>query len=357
MRRACCVRWMGLAVAAQLLVACDVAPEDPEAAEEMAVGSLLAAAPAAAMSLQNRDGAPFPDRLVTSLLVGDKTKQIVHDRAVLRVSSTGTADLSISALTVSGPFALSPKPALPLTVAPGGHADLTVAFVATGGGKVQTGTLTIASNVPGAGSVPVELAGTRTKPEGGNEPSLVQLISLFGYKTAIVNAGQQLNQHGKVVAVGDEVISPFWKALDPTKAVGVRQLAAYHTRGGTGPISWHDKGSTTLHGIVTSGGNSAQTVLPRKNGSTTAAATGSFTPGGVFGLKVSGEFSDPTRNNIPKDMQNGCTGPCGHHVRFWPAKDRAGAAIAGTFIVAMDSSSVNYDYQDDLYLISNAAPE
>jgi hypothetical protein len=349
-------------MASVAVAACEGPPEeadenDPSSSPEMVFAPLLAADPAPVLSLQNRDGAPFSNRLVTSLLVGDTTGQIFHNKAVLRLNSKGTADLKITALAVTGPFALSPKPTLPLTIAPGGHADLTVAFVATGGGKVQTGTLTITTNVPGAGTVPVELAGTRTKPEGGNEPSLVQIVQVFGYKTAILNSGQVLNEHGLIHAVGDEVISPFWKALDATKSVGVRSIAAYHTRGGTGPISWYAKGSTTLNSIVTSGGNSAQTVLPRKNGSTTSAATGSFTPGGVFGLKVAGEFSEPNRNNVAKDMQNGCPGPCGHHVRFWPAKDQSGEPIVGRFIVAMDSSSVNYDYQDDVFLLSNITPE
>jgi hypothetical protein len=77
----------------------------------------------------------------------------------------------------------------------------------------------------------------------------------------------------------------------------------------------------------------------------------------VFGLKVAAEFSEPARNNVAKDRQNGCTGTCGHHVRFWQAKDRAGVAIPGSFIIGMDSASVNYDYQDDVFLISNVAPE
>src|SRR4051812_30429982 len=199
--------------------ACDVPPDagdDPEDEAPVAViGPLpLLAADAAGMTLQNRESAPFPDRLVFSSLSGDTTGQKVHDHSVLRLSSTGTAALTVSALTVAGPFALSPKPTLPLTVAPGSHVDLTLAFTATALGKVQTGGLTIATNVPGAASVPVALAGSRTKPEGGNEPSFVQIIQLFGYKTAIVNSGQQLNQHGLVQAVGDEVLAPFWKPLD-----------------------------------------------------------------------------------------------------------------------------------------------
>jgi hypothetical protein len=334
-----------------LLVGCDVPPAD----EVMEVRGLAAAGPA--MTLENRDGVPFADRLVASILVGDKTGQVTHDRAVLRVTSSGTTPLTLSSLAVSGPFAIAAKPTLPRTLAPGATLDLTVVFNATGGAKVQTGTLTIGSDVPGAGAVPVALAGIRTKPEGGNEPSFVQVVQALGYKTVIVGPGQVLNRKGTVEAIGDEVVSPFWKALDPTRPIAVRQLAAYHTRGQTGPIAWYAKGSTTTHTIVASDGREAQTLLPTKNGSTSAPSAGTFTPAAVFGLKVAGEFSDPTRNNVAKDRQNGCTGPCGHHVRFWQAKNQGGDPMVGTFIIGMDSASVNYDYQDDVFLISNAAPE
>jgi hypothetical protein len=349
--------WGAVVVALVVGGGCEGPPDEGiDESPEMTVGSLLAA-DAAAMTLSNRDPAPFADRLVTSKLQGDTTGQIVHSKAVIRLTSSGTAPLVVSALAVTGPFGLSPKPALPLTIAPAGSADLTVALTATTLGKVLSGTLTITTNVPDAPSTVVQLAGSFTKPEGGNEPSLVQVISLFGYKTVMVGSGQVLNEHGLIHAVGDEVLSVFWKARDATKSIGVVQLCAYHTRGGSGPIAWHAKGSTSLHTIVTSGGDSAQSVLPRKSGSTTSAATGSFSPGGVFGLKVSGEWSDNTKNNVTKDMANGCPGPCGHHVRFWPAKDRSGNVITGSFLVAMDSASGNYDYNDDVYIISNIAPE
>ena len=351
--------FLGSALALGLVLAgCGVAPDDEETGDELEVAPLTTEATAPAMKLSNRDTVPFSTRLVMSAITNDSS-QLTHKKSTLRISSSGTAPLVISKLAITSGFGLSPKPTLPLTIAPGSFADVTVALTATTGGKTLSGTLTITSNVPGAPPTVVELGATRTKAEGGNEPSFVQIVQVFGYKTVIVGEGQVLNQHGTVAAVGDEVISAFWKRLDPTKTVSVKQLAAFHTRGGSAPISWYEKGSTTLHTIVTSGGDSAQTLLPRKKGSTTSAAFGSFTPTGtgVFGLKLTGEFSEPSRNNVAKDMQNGCTGPCGHHVRFWPAKDRAGNPMTGSYIVGMDSASVNYDYQDDVYLIGNIAPE
>jgi hypothetical protein len=44
-------------------------------------------------------------------------------------------------------------------------------------------------------------------------------------------------------------------------------------------------------------------------------------------------------------------------MRFWPARDRAGARIADSWIVSMDYSGINYDYNDNVYLISNMKPD
>jgi hypothetical protein len=44
-------------------------------------------------------------------------------------------------------------------------------------------------------------------------------------------------------------------------------------------------------------------------------------------------------------------------VRFWAARDRAGARIADSWIVSMDYSGINYDYNDNVYLLSNMKPE
>ena len=47
----------------------------------------------------------------------------------------------------------------------------------------------------------------------------------------------------------------------------------------------------------------------------------------------------------------------GHHLRIWPARNRSGAIIANTYLVSMDYSGINYDYNDNVYLVSNIKPE
>ena len=55
---------------------------------------------------------------------------------------------------------------------------------------------------------------------------------------------------------------------------------------------------------------------------TTAYAQSSFSPTGQFGFRIDTEWSEDSRN-----VQEQPGGNYGHHVRFWPAKDRAGNVI------------------------------
>ena len=157
------------------------------------------------------------------------------------------------------------------------------------------------------------------------EPLATITSSVMGYKTTIAPHRPALNRQGRVETVGEEVLSTYWSRADATKPVTVRQLAAYHTQGNTATIRWHQRGSTTLNTIFTHAGIDGQTLLPRLNGSTTAPAAGSFSPTGAFGFKIDTEWSDDALNDQTADRNNGCPAPCGHHVRFWPARDRAGA--------------------------------
>ena len=311
------------------------------------------------LTLENLDGVPFPDRLAFSRIgsVTSPPANGVHDRATLRLRNTGTGPLSLTGLPISGPWQLVSPPALPLSIAAGASVDLVVRFVAATG-RVSNGTLTVQSNDPFGPSRIVQLSGYwQSLPENNLEPSLTEIVGIFGYQTAIVGSGQVLNQNGLVTRVGDEVISPFWLRVDSTKPVTVRQLDAFHTQNSTATLFWHARASTSTLAVVTHAASDAQTLLPRISGSTTAPAQGTFSPTGSFGLKVDTEWSDPTRNDQTADRANGCPGPCGHHVRFWPVKDRAGVIIPHTWLVAMDYSGINYDYNDNVYLVTNMEPD
>lgn len=322
--------------------------------------SIQSAPPSTAKAqIENLDGVPFADRLVFSR-IGNLTSPPsngVHNVATLRVKNTGVEPLQISALPIVGPWQLVNSIALPATIAAGGQLDVPLKFIATNG-DIHNGTLTINSNDAVQPIKPIQLSGFwQIVSELGQEPNLNEIIKVFGYGTVITSTGQELNRQGLVQAVGDEVLSPYWQRADNTLPVSVRQLAAYHTQGNIATALWYAKGSTTTSTIFSHTGIDGQTLLPRRSSSTNVPAAGTFNPSGVFGFKIDGEWSDPTKNSQTKDRSSGCPGPCGHHVRFWPVKDRQGAIMPNTWLMTMDYSGINYDYNDNVYLITNIKPE
>lgn len=326
------------------------------------------------LGVQGLDGAPFPDRLVMSRIqipeTGTNPKPTggccipansVHDTSTVRLSNTGSGPLTVSGLSVSAGFVLVTPPALPVTIAAGATADVTVRFTYAGATRVTVGGLTVTSDDPTTPSRVVELAGIWQKySEMGVEATLADLVKGFGYTTTMVGAGQKLNGRGLVQTVGDEVLSPYWVRVDPTVPVSVRQLAAFHTQGNTATISYFPKATpSTVTGKLTHLGVDGQTVLPRIASATSPSqlATTTWSPTTSFGIRIDTETSVDTLNDATPDTTAGCPGPCGHHVRSYPAYDRAGVLMPNTWIVVMDYSGINYDYQDNMYLVTGMRPE
>ncbi|MDX6681108.1 MAG: large repetitive protein, partial [Solirubrobacteraceae bacterium] len=311
------------------------------------------------ISVTNLDGAPFDDRMVFNRIgsLASPPTNVVHDRSTMRISNTSASPLTINSLTLSGPWSLVDPPALPATIGGGGFLDVTVRFMAQST-KVHLGSLTIDSSDATAPSGVVTLAGWWQRvSEGGQELSLTTMMNTeFGFRTTFTYADQSINRHGQLESAGEEVLSPYWTRVDPSRPVSVRQLAAFHTQGNTATLRWHARGSTALNSVFTHAGIEGQSFLPHLNANP-AFAAGSFSPPGSFGLKIDTEWSDETKNATGPDVGNGCVMPCGHHVRFWPARDGVGVRIPDSWIVSMDYSGVNYDYNDNVYLMSNMKPD
>ncbi len=320
----------------------------------------------AEIELENLDGVPFEDRLVFNRIQNPATPdQGVHDLATLRVQNTGVEPLNITKLNITpaSDFELDKDMQLPATIAPDDHLDVPVRFVATSG-DIRNGTLEIISDDADEPTTEVELSGFwQSRSEGGQEPNVAEISKVYGYGTTIVGPGQKLNNAGRVEAIGDEVLSPYWKRANGSEPVSVRQLAAFHTQGNTATAYWHSKGSDSTTQTVKHAGIDGQSFLPRKAGNLSQPASGTFNPGGTFGFKIDPEWSDPDKNRKGPDRTAGCddsaTGndQCGHHVRFWPAEDRDGEPIANTYLMTMDYAGINYDYNDNVYLVENIRPE
>jgi fibronectin type 3 domain-containing protein len=317
------------------------------------------------LGVENLDNGPYYDRLVFNRIQNPTTSlgtTAFHDLSTVRLWNTGTQSLHVSGLSVTGNFRIEPAVAVPFDIPVGATHDVQIRFTGTqAGGGLQTGALRVSTNDSDEPTFDVQLAGYwQSVPENQQEPSLQQLIQLLDYRTTIVNPGQLLSNGGRLEAVGEEVLSPYWVRSDNSKPVTVRQVAAYHTQAVSHSVKWFDKATGMVSGIIVQNfAADAQSVMPR-GGSGSGAASGTFdgSPSLPFGFKVGDEWSDPTKNTIPSNQPN----DQGHHVRFFPLRIRVPNSpdqtriVRDAWIMMMDFSGINYDYNDNVYVISNMRP-
>ena len=358
------------------------------------------------IGLQNLDGAPFPDRLVFNRIqlqppdvkkVWNPTTQsydlyqppnnVVHDTATVRIKNTGSGPLTIHSLVLnSAAWTLVNPPAPGTQVAPASFLDVTLKFVAQGRPAGQTenqtvgaldgtaaadtggawnGTLTINSDDADEPATVIQLAGWwQRKSELNQEPQLHILVNrLFGFGTTILRPGETLNHGGRPTPVGEEVLSSYWQRADASRPITVRQLVAFHSQGATETLRTFLKGSTSTSSVFTHEGLEGQSMLPHLSGSTTAWAGGNLSSGtasGLFGFKISQSWSDDSLNT-PEQPD----GPTGHRIRFFPLRDAEGRIVQDAWLVVHDYYAAdpvtgvvnsNYDYQDNIYLVTNMRP-
>ncbi|HSV14318.1 MAG TPA: Ig-like domain-containing protein, partial [Tepidisphaeraceae bacterium] len=328
----------------------------------------------AALSLTNLDGLPFNDRLIFNKVQNPDPKfpNVTHDTSSVKLTNTGDATLSVSALTVTGPWVFVNGPTtFPLSIPVGGSTTLTLKFTQStlprhvgnqtnfttnpNGGASITGSLVIQSNDPAHVNTPVTLAGYwQSKSENNAEPNLTTIVNLVSGYTTNIGGSPDLPEPGNTpTRVGDEVASDFWQSANAAQPVVVRQLAGFHTQGNVVHTFWFTGGSTGIdstvsHQLFSSKPLEGQSLLPHSAAGT--FANGSFTTSAPFGLRVDNEYSLNSLNN-----QAGG----GHHFRFYPLLDRTGTVVPNTWIVGMDYAVIqteNFDFQDNVYVVSNMMP-
>ena len=320
--------------------------------------------PGARIDVINTDDLPSNDLLVSSRIgsLAAPPPDDVHDVNRVRVRNVGTGTLHLVDLSVSGLWRLDDPPALPVAIAPGRFVDVRVRFVAECC-ALSRGSLLIESDDADRPARVLDLAGLwQPAPQGNNEPGLGRIIQTFGWATTLTNSGQRLNTAGRPIPVGEEVIAPYWRRANPGRPVTVRAVAAFHgppftggDTGGAGTFAWYipNVSATT---VLTERRPEDQTLLPRVEPGSVVPARADFVPSTpTFGFRLNREHSDDALNDATPDFANGCTGPCGHHVRAWPLRDATGL-VPDTWIVAADLGGVNYDYNDLVYLVENVTP-
>lgn len=192
--------------------------------------------------------------------------------------------------------------------------------------------------------------------EDSEEPSLQTIINtLFNYKTQINSTISPTYQPTAASQpIGEEVISPYWKAANASQSVTVTDLASWHLQGNPVSVGWFPKSPRTLHHLFTTSGVEGQSFLPHLEGDLSKTATGSFKPGaGTFGFQIDYERSVDSLNP---------PGGFGHHVRFFPIRDHLGNLLPNAYFMCLDyspgtgSSGENFDYQDQIYVVTNVKP-
>ncbi len=342
--------------------------------------------PSGTLSLENRDWTSeqisaeakghFDNWLAFNRITSDQDNPRFHDEVTLRLKNPSDEVLKVSSLILANntnnaaglaayslPNGEAPSVENPLEIAAKSFYDLTVAFTyprTSGSNEVVRAQLLIGSSDPITPNRTVQLGGSwQIQEEGGNEPNVEEIVRAFGFGTTILNPGEKLNNQGRIETIGEEVLSPFWERADESRPVYVRQLAAYHTCcSNTASVYLQpdiDSGNTAK--FFTHNGKDAQSFLPLMSGSNSKPAQGTKTPPNTrFGFKSDPEWSDPRRNNKSKDDCSAGSGTCGHHMRFWPVRDLNGALVPDAYLMVMDYAGINYDFNDNVYFISNVKP-
>ncbi|GAA4440123.1 hypothetical protein GCM10023188_37000 [Pontibacter saemangeumensis] len=333
------------------------------------------------MVIENQDFFPAPDQLTFSLVQipwrrtnSDGTYTPYnenHNKVKLRIHNKGTGALVVSSLVLSNPAAwkiaqingvdFNASAALPLSINSKAYAELLIEFIAVDQAtevKVLEDVLKIYSNDDLTPYKEVKLRGLWQKQgEGGSEPHAQQIINALGFRSRTgFNSNDGVSDGSYIMPNSDEILSAYFLRVDPSKPVHVVQMAAYHgCCSQTETFQWYDKGSTTSKVLFTHENLDAQSLLPRRNGST-RLAEGSFTPTATtanptaaFGFRVFYSYSDREKNYQDKIA-----------MRIWKAVDSNGNIIPNAYLLGMDylgTQYTNYDYQDNIYYVSNVKPE
>jgi hypothetical protein len=285
---------------------------------------------------------------------------VVHDTATVSILNSGDQPLTVNsiALTNEASFQLVNAPSTPFSIPAGGSTDVQIKFVENNGSsRVIVGGLVINSSDADEPVTNIELLGhfqTASESSGGisQEPTLQAIFEVFGFNVKTAFAGQSVNTGGKVEAVGEEILAPYFQAADPDANVRVVTLATYRSQGSDARLHTTQFGQKRIDKILLDFEPlDAQSILPRKKNSS-GRAIATFKTTKVFGFRIDGdEYTDPKLNT-----QEQTGGGYGHHWRVYQARDRDGLIIPDTYLLAQDYRAVNFDYNDAIFLVQNVRP-
>jgi hypothetical protein len=347
--------------------------------------------PNADIAVQSLDPGVAGHRLVFSYLEDANAQSpSLVDRAfktsgTVHISNTGSAPLNILHAEVEGPFVLAnPSQLEHLTLAAGQSIDVAVNFNRSAyapptanvdvTSTIFEGALRLTTNDAEDPVTTVQLAGFwQARDEGGQEPNVNEVWKVFGYGNVIENlsllgGGQNstLNDFDLFHARdATEVLSPYWRIADGYAEATVTQVAAFHGNG-VATVSLHapgDKGQQVQ--MTVHAGNQNQTLLPDlANGQpasrdfTRTDVPDAWLGDDVFGISVDALSTDPRLNpagaGTPPASATGIAR--GYNTRVFEAVDQEGHVIPDTYLLAMDYTGINYDYNDNMVVVQGITP-
>ena len=281
----------------------------------------------------------------------------VHKNVTLRIRNTGTSPITVSNIKFDDPSNWTTTQPVPFNIPVNGHQDVTVQYIETSTySGARFGKMFITSNAPNEPFAVINLgAGFQQKKEGQDELQAQLIVDSFGFKSVIGRIPA-----GSYFPAGEEIMNKYWSRADGSKPIYVRELAAFHgCCGQADTLRIKEKAGPnhTLLASVQHAGIDGQSYLPRKNNSGGLPAEIQLSPStsNKFYLEVNTDFESCEPNDSAA-----CSSANLHGLRIWPARDPQGKFIPNAYIFSMDfvgNSSVNYDYNDNVYLITNIKPE
>jgi centrosomal CEP192-like protein len=304
---------------------------------------------------------------LTSRLVFSTAHGVDTGTRAATLTNTGNSTIRVTGLTITGQqaneFKLPAGQARSFSIAPHRSATVEARFTPTTNG-LKFATLIVA-NSSATPRYEIRLRGVSANGTIGNtEPQLASLIRLFGYQTDVgFTAGYQATTRG---TYGDEVVNPYFVRADASRPVRVTPIARY-----TGASYGNGHSGRTVNNSSTkqlmyrfapdefvdeNEGDGVDSSIYAENQKTFPTATGTFTfnPSAPFGIYGNHSVYTDDRFN------RGSNGAIYRNIRVYPAKGENGARIANTWILAVDvntdGADKNYDYQDQVILLTNAKP-
>lgn len=187
--------------------------------------------------------------------------------------------------------------------------------------------------------------------EGDWEPDLQMQLAALNFKTTVGFRNFDNGITGdRVVPFTDEVATDFFRVADIKLPVSIKKLSAYH--GCCLPVNadtlkyYHPQKKNGLKAILFNNAQSAQMLLPLDIFA--AAGITRFKPGRFFGLQIGKVYTDRAMNYHNKIG-----------IRIWKARAVNGLVVKNAYIIGNDylgTKGTNYDYQDNVYYVSNVVP-